>query len=588
MNKTIYLLRALFVVVLLTGFSSSVIAQFSGGSGTSSDPYLISTLTDLSTLSTNSTYWSAYFKQTADIDASATSGWDSGKGFSPIGNVGTNFSGHYNGSGHTITGLFINRSSDSYIGLFGYTSGAVIDSVGVVNENITGQNEVGGLVGLNDGSSTISNSYSTGSVSGSSYVGGLVGLNGSSSAISNSYSSGSVSGSSYVGGLVGYNYSSSSIISNSYSTGSVSGSSNVGGLVGLNSSTVTNSFWDTETSGQTTSAGGAGKTTAQMKTAATYTDAGWDFMDETANGTNDYWGINETGAQNNGYPFLAWQGYSNLIKPTVTTGAVTNYTGNTATGNGTINTLGTANLTAYGVCWNTTGTPTITDSKTDKGAASATGAFTTAMTGLTSNTTYYVRAYVTNATGTSYGAVVSFTTYNGSGNSSDPYLISTLDNLKNLSASPLLWDKYFKQTADIDASATSGWDSGKGFSPIGNSTTKFTGNYNGGGHTITGLFINRGSTNYIGLFGYTSGAVIDSVGVVNENITGQDEVGGLVGINYSSTISNSYSTGSVSGSGYVGGLVGYSSSSSTISNSYSTASASGVYYVGGLVGNNYS
>ena len=95
---------------------------------------------------------------------------------------------------------------------------------------------------------------------------------------------------------------------------------------------------------------------------------------------------------------------------TVTTQAVTEILETTATGNGNITDIGSPNPTAYGVCWNTTGTPTTSDSKVDNGAASATGAFTASMTGLSPNTTYYVRAYVTNAAGTSYGSEVSFTT----------------------------------------------------------------------------------------------------------------------------------------------------------------------------------
>ena len=96
--------------------------------------------------------------------------------------------------------------------------------------------------------------------------------------------------------------------------------------------------------------------------------------------------------------------------PTVTTQAVSSITSTTATGNGNITALGSPNPTAHGVCWNTTGTPTLSDSKTDEGAASATGAFTSSMSGLTANTTYYVRAYATNTAGTSYGSQVTFTT----------------------------------------------------------------------------------------------------------------------------------------------------------------------------------
>ena len=119
-----------------------------------------------------------------------------------------------------------------------------------------------------------------------------------------------------------------------------------------------------------------------------------------------------------GYPatdsYLGYFGYGEIEEyaidvtagnsaPTVTTQAVSSIAATTATGNGNITSLGTPNPTAYGVCWNTTGTPTTSDSKVDKGAASATGAFAASMTSLTANTTYYVRAYATNAAGTSYG-----------------------------------------------------------------------------------------------------------------------------------------------------------------------------------------
>ena len=96
--------------------------------------------------------------------------------------------------------------------------------------------------------------------------------------------------------------------------------------------------------------------------------------------------------------------------PTVTTQAVTAIAPTTATGNGNITALGTANPTAYGVCWNSTGSPTTANSKTNKGAISVTGAFTANMTGLTAGTKYYVRAFATNSVNTSYGNEVTFTT----------------------------------------------------------------------------------------------------------------------------------------------------------------------------------
>jgi hypothetical protein len=84
----------------------------------------------------------------------------------------------------------------------------------------------------------------------------------------------------------------------------VTGNENVGGLVGDEyKSSITMSFWNIETSGQTTSAGGEGKTTVEMQTAGTFLEAGWDFVDETANGTEDIWWINE----GQDYPKLWWE-----------------------------------------------------------------------------------------------------------------------------------------------------------------------------------------------------------------------------------------------------------------------------------------
>jgi len=97
--------------------------------------------------------------------------------------------------------------------------------------------------------------------------------------------------------------------------------------------------------------------------------------------------------------------------PTVTTQAVTHIGETTATGNGNVTDLGAPDPTQHGVCWNTTGSPTTADSKTEEGAAHATGAFTSSMTGLSPDTTYHVRAYATDAVGTSYGNEVSFTTH---------------------------------------------------------------------------------------------------------------------------------------------------------------------------------
>lgn len=160
----------------------------------------------------------------------------------------------------------------------------------------------------NNSFNTVTKCYSTSAVSGDSDVGGLVGHNYNGS-ITTSYSTGTVSGDESVGGLVGCNGTpgsshDGSIITASYSTGTVTGNKSVGGLVGDHYyGRATASFWDMETSGQITSAGGTGRTTAEMQMASTFLDAGWDFVGETPNGTEDIWWIFE--GQN--YPRLGWE-----------------------------------------------------------------------------------------------------------------------------------------------------------------------------------------------------------------------------------------------------------------------------------------
>jgi len=99
--------------------------------------------------------------------------------------------------------------------------------------------------------------------------------------------------------------------------------------------------------------------------------------------------------------------------PDLTTTTVTNITTTTATSGGNVDNDGGSTITARGVCWNTAGTPTINDSKTTNGTG--TGSFTSSITGLSSNKTYHIRAYATNATGTSYGTELTFTTSIGTG-----------------------------------------------------------------------------------------------------------------------------------------------------------------------------
>ncbi|NDH54805.1 MAG: hypothetical protein EBY24_23165, partial [Betaproteobacteria bacterium] len=167
----------------------------------------------------------------ANIDAAPTSSWNSGAGFMPIGGLGLPFTGTFDGLGHFINNLIINRPATDYVGLFGATGAdSKIRNVALVGASVSGVNYVGGLAGFNNG--TISNSYVSGSVTGNNYVGGLAGFNDSFATISDSLAVGNGTGNSYVGGLAGFN---SGTISNSDAIGSLTGNSYVDGLAGFNS-----------------------------------------------------------------------------------------------------------------------------------------------------------------------------------------------------------------------------------------------------------------------------------------------------------------------------------------------------------------
>jgi filamentous hemagglutinin family protein len=308
---------------------------------------LVHNVTNLQNMNTN---LAGRYALSQNIDATATSGWNAGLGFSPVGNNITPFTGKFDGQNYTISNLRINRPAQDYIGLFGFGANVITRNIGLLNANITGRDRVGGFTGYIDGGTIsnsyatgnvsgansvgglfgystgtlISNSYATGNVSGANSVGGLIGIRFGSSSISDAYATGNVSGTDFVGGLVGYlgdgsfsnNYATGNVNGNnqvgglvgrtdspitnsyatgnvsgtasnigglvgmlndvalgtSYSNGSVTGASNVGGLVGVRfGGSVTNSYWDINTSGQATSpGGGSGLTTAQMRQMASF------------------------------------------------------------------------------------------------------------------------------------------------------------------------------------------------------------------------------------------------------------------------------------------------------------------------------
>ncbi len=561
-----------------------------------------------------------------DVDA-ADQYWHSGAGWAPIGG----FAATFEGNGHTIANLYINRSSGA-IGLFGSVSaGGQVRHVGVRDVAVTGSGEswvVGGLVGLNQGSivasyasgavtgsghysdvgglvgfnggsgdaqGSIVASYATGAVTGpgnNSDVGGLVGFNGGSGdaqgSIVASYATGTVTGpgnNSDVGGLVGFNGGSGCAIGSivaSYATGVVTGNGRVGGLAGFNGGSslsrcrnssrgrIVDSYWNTETSRQASSGGGAGKTTLELRTPTGYTGiyANWNLDlvgDDTIDDPWDFGTASE-------YPVLRvdFDGDGDVdaddIDPQRTVASppgstLTSTVSYDSDGDGLIEISTLAQLNA--IRWDLDG-----DGAADNGAneSSYSTAFPYATAGMDCPTTSD-DADDNDCTGYELAANLDFDT-DGDG--------------------------------DVDTVTDEYWHSGDGWEPIGSSGTgnEFIATFEGNGHTITRMFINR-SWARIGLFGVVgNGGRVRNVGVREVSVTGSSQgntMGGLAGKNAGS-ITASYVTGSVTSTGgtsEVGGLVGRnggpSDSGSSIVSSYAAASVTGPgrSRVGGLAGYNY-
>jgi filamentous hemagglutinin family protein len=280
-----------------------------GGDGTSGNPYTLTDIYGVQGIGSSAALRVSSYQLATNIDASGTGGWNAGAGFSPIGNGPASFTGVLDGQGHVVSGLTIDRPGTDNVGLIGAMSGsgALVSNIGLTGGSIRGQDQVGGLVGFND-SGTVQRSYATGAVAGRGSVGGLVGEN-HGGTISLAYATGNVAGGRDVGGLVGRNTGS---ISNVYASGNVSGDTtgavthaNIGGLIGENNGSVSNAFgtglvqgsgfsnvhgligvqtggslsngyYNIDTSGQSTDGGGAtGLTASQMMQQQSF--SGFDF-----------------------------------------------------------------------------------------------------------------------------------------------------------------------------------------------------------------------------------------------------------------------------------------------------------------------
>jgi len=317
----------------------TVPCKYAGGSGTADDPYEIATAADLIALGETPDDYDKHFILTADIDLdpnlpgrivfdNAAIAPDSNARESSF--QGPRFTGVFDGNGHTIANLTI--VAETHVGLFGRLSGEV-RGLGVIDVNLAGSDCIGALAGYNE-EGLVTDCYSSGAIEGTWVIGGLLGENEGHVArsyscatikaikgigglvgrnrgtVADCYSTAAIDAGVYFGGLVGDNEPNALVI-HSYSASVLTSDPNridpidiegAGGLVGRNQGDVVASFWDAEVSEFAPDSDGTGLTTTEMQTAAPFLDAGWDFVCESANGTDDIWSIAEPN-----YPRFVWE-----------------------------------------------------------------------------------------------------------------------------------------------------------------------------------------------------------------------------------------------------------------------------------------
>ncbi|MBP7051422.1 MAG: hypothetical protein KBE65_10445 [Phycisphaerae bacterium] len=556
------------VLAILSGWAPRQLP----GSGTLDDPYLISNALELGTIIHYRP--DAHYRLVASIDLSGIHG---------VSSVIPSLEGVFDGNGSVISNLTI--TGGDYVGLFGkLESEAEVRDLGVTDVNVTGSRSVGGLVANNAG--TVRRCYSVGVVSGTdpqSCVGGLVG--GNNGCVDRCYSDGAVSGNgqgSSVGGLIGWNHRA---VTNCHSTGSVTGGFGVGGLVGGNEGRVAGSYSTGEVRGGSNVGGLVGINSSEHLSGSV---------------TQCY----ATGPVIGGYAVGGLVGSYGSIRLSYSTGSVVgeSYVGGLAgilskasqcySAGSVVGTDHVGGLVGRGGAevikmsfWDT---QTSGQSQSDGGMGQTTAEMVDANTFMAAGWDFVGQPdgphdiWAEPESGgypilwwqlTPLPALPTFS--GGAGEPNDPYLISTPPELNSTGYNPRLMGAHFELINDVNLTDTD-------FHIIGDDLCPFTGSFAGSGHTVSHLTI--ATNGFAGLFGQLdAGAEIENLGLVDVNATGAT-VGGLAAFNNGGSIRRCYSSGSISGSYTIGGLVG--ENRGNLADCYSTGTVSGSYCVGGLVGSN--
>ncbi|MBO7477475.1 MAG: bacterial Ig-like domain-containing protein [Salinivirgaceae bacterium] len=509
--------------------------------------------------------------------------------WTPIGTSQKQYYGTFDGQGHTISGIYFNDEYAKYVGLFGYVSNPTIKNISLADSYITGHQYVGGFCGFIGNSAKITNchneatvyasynedsnaggicgymGYSTATISGCTndgyisvfrrIVGGICGFQ-SSGTITNCHNNGRIyadagnntGNNSYAGGISGYmNEYSYAIISNCYNTGAVEGKGTyTGGITGRIYGTITNCF------------------NVGMVTASSYAGAIYGY-NNSANCSNNF-ALKGTATSISGGQFVTAEQFAGgMVAYKLNGESSENPKWFQTIGEDAIPVMDSTHATVY---------------------SSAPCPYTNDTTGVKEHN--YVDDVCTNCGHVilpelvdgwyeiaSVGQLLWF---------ADTVNSNSISIKARLVADIVLNDSVLNADGSLRGTPARIWE------PIGNSSYKFNGEFDGQGHTISGVYIN-GSNSYVGLFGYIDAGKIKNVTLADSYIKGKQYVGGICGyINGAAQISNCLNAATVysgyNGDGYTGGICGYMSNSSAVISGCTNTGFISVYgwTVGGICG----
>ena len=523
----------------------------------------------------------------ANYDGTSENTW---REWTPIAADYGRYKGTFDGQGHTISGLYFNDSSAECIGIVGDLGrGGVIQNVGLENSYFHVYQYTAGICGYNSG--TIRNCYNAGTVIGEFIIiGGIVGAF-EVGTVSNCYNTGNITGESDVGGVCGNNMMRSNTIENCYNTGNITGDMDLGGICGENTANaiIKNCYNIGNVTGTDKRIGGiigrnASKFVENCYNTGTVTSTG-----ENTDTVGGVCGLNSSNYLTNCY-YLADSETDKLDGTTFKTAAEF-ASGNVAyLLNGS--TPGNANIFRQNL---DNGEPTdatpVLDSAHD---VVYEGTLCTSGTGYTNDedSTSEIHAWDDNGfcknNDTHYQpAVKNAENVYEISNAGQLYWFASEVNGGNCVNAILTKDIVVNKgdVAGCEGTKTKGW---REWTPISYYFDQKMGDFDGKGHTISGLYCND-KNNDAGLFARAGHIRISNVGVINSYIKGKENAGGITAKNDSyGSIRNCYSICTVSGyddNAKVGGICG--SSSYEIENCYSVSNGGVCSANSATIGNCY-